>query len=335
MTQTSLSVSTIAVASALLWGCAGSEVAWDGDGHAESVYASYAQASGGAVNFEVAPLQAGMLQDIADVPANVLLGVPDYWLRMESRGTEILAVHREARDIAQDEWQGPVDLRHFDELGRPVAEADYRVLEVTTRHQGSESVHQAFEVCWAASGYCVVMDPVVLQVEGFYRDRQRLLDQGWAPVESVEKAGGSCTLNSQPTATGKSITYGAYWVEYLNIFGVVLVRKDMGGQQVGISCYVSGDQCLSSGYGYSNTSSCFANLGYSCDCENTGNQIGTSADGTSTKSWSESKCAHRALLTANVSWTIEGVGSGFNVHWDTAGSVDSIGGQLYDACSWH
>jgi hypothetical protein len=176
---------------------------------------------------------------------------------------------------------------------------------------------------------------VIRQVEGYYRDRQRLLAEGWAKEEVVEKAGGACSLNSNPSWSGKSITYPAYWIEYRNVFSVVLVRKDMGGQQTGISCYVSGESCKSSGFGYSNTSSCFANIGYTCDCDNTGNQVGNSPDGAATKAWSESKCAHRALLSASVAWTIEGVGSSFNINWNTAGSVDSIGGQLYDACSWH
>jgi hypothetical protein len=73
-------------------------------------------------------------------------------------------------------------------------------------------------------------------------------------------------------------------VEYRNVYGWTLVRKDLGGQQAGISCYVSGSECLSSGFGYSNTSSCYGTLGYSCDCDNTGSLIGTTQP--ATKSWS-------------------------------------------------
>lgn len=316
-------------------GCATDELATDSKGYAERVYASYEEAAQGAIEIDVLARSAGRLDELVSMPLDQRLGVPDYWLRMDSVGTDIVAIHREARDAEVDEWSRPVDLGEFDALGQPVDEATYRLFEVTTRHEGVTSSHRALEVCWLAQESCLVMDPVILQVEGFYRDRQRLLAEGWAPVEEVEKLGGSCTLNSNPTATSRSIKHGAYWVEYLNIFGIVLVRKDMGGQQVGIACYVSGDKCMSSGFGYSNTSSCFANLGYTCDCDNTGNQIGTAADGSSTKSWSESKCAHRAFLSASASWTIEGVGSGFHINWDTAGSVDTIGGQLYDACSWH
>jgi hypothetical protein len=41
------------------------------------------------------------------------------------------------------------------------------------------------------------------------------------------------------------------------------------------------------------------------------------------------------VLNADVSWTIEGVGSGFSIRWETSGSIDSNGGQLFDACSRH
>lgn len=317
-------------------GCASVDAVEPAPGHAEAVYRSYADAAGGQVAFDVVTVDQGRLQDIAATPADQLLGVPAEWLRMDARGTEITALGWEARDAARDEWTGSVDLGQFEALGWPVAEADYRLLDVSVRLSGAVAQnHQALEVCWSERSRCIVMDPVVLQADGYYHDRQRLLAEGWAAEEQVVKAGGSCTLNSNPTATGRQLTYPGYWVEYKNIFGVVLVRKDMGWQQVGVACYVSGDSCKSSGYGYSDTSSCFANLGYTCDCDNTGNQIGTSADGSSTKSWSEAKCAHRAFLSASASWTIEGVGSGFNINWDTAGSVDTNGGQLYDACSWH
>jgi hypothetical protein len=318
-------------------GCTSGDASWEGESerYAEDVYRSYADAAGGQVTFDVMAVDEGQLEDIAAYPAGELLGVPAEWLRMDARGTEITALNWEARDAERDEWSGSVDLGEFEALGWPVAEARYRLLDVTVRLNGGEARHQALEVCWSERARCIVMDPVVLQADAYYQDRQRLLAEGWAPEETVVKAGGSCTLNSSPTSTSKSITYGAYWVEYKNIFGVVLVRKDMGRQQVGVACYVSGDTCKSSGFGSSGTSSCFGNLGYSCDCDNTGNQIGTSADGSSTKSWSESKCAHRAFLNASASWTIEGVGSGFSINWDTAGSVDSNGGQLYDACSWH
>jgi hypothetical protein len=63
-------------------------------------------------------------------------------------GTAITTVYREARDGTDDEWQSPVNLREFDALGWPVDEAEYRLLAVTTRHEGIEDSHRALEVCW-------------------------------------------------------------------------------------------------------------------------------------------------------------------------------------------
>lgn len=322
-------------------GCAAEPAATFGEStlYAESVYDNYQQAAEGRIELDLATLQSGSLSEVADVPVGELLGVPDYWLRMTPRGTEITEIQREARDPEQDEWQGTVDLREFESLGYAVDEATYRLLAVTTRLEGVSSSHQALEVCWADAGHCIVMDPVVLQADAYLHDRTRMIAEGWAPTKEVEKAvsiTGVCSLNSNPAYAGISYRYPGWWVEYKNVFGIVLVRKDMGEQKVGITCFVNGaGSCVSSGFGYSNTSSCFANLGYTCDCENTGNLIGTSPDGAATKAWSETKCTHRAFATAAVSFDIEGTGANFNVQWDTAGSVDANGGQVFDSCSFH
>jgi hypothetical protein len=36
-----------------------------------------------------------------------------------------------------------------------------------------------------------------------------------------------------------------------------------------------------------------------------------------------------------VSWSRNGSGSGFSISWNTNGGVDSNGGTIVDACSWH
>lgn len=315
--------------------------------YAESVYDNYEAAAGGRIELDVATLETGALADLAAVDVRDLIGVPATWLRMEQRGTEITALAREARDPAEDEWAQKVDLRAFEAAGHALAGGSYRLLAVAATVDGAPATHHALEACWARTGHCIVMDPVLLQADTFLHQRRRLLAEGWAPIESfafepedgvhaLATAAAACTLNSNPAKTQVSITYPAYAIEYRNIFGIVLVRKDMGGQQVGVTCFVNGaGQCVSSGFGFSSASSCFANLGYTCDCDNTGNQIGTSSDGAATRSWSETRCTHRAFLNASASWTIEGVGSGFNIQWDTAGSVDSNGGQVFDSCSFH
>ncbi len=333
---------TSALLAASLWlvGC-GAE---DGQ-YAEQVYGAYAEAAGGRISFEVKGLGEGALQEIADRPVNALLGVPERWIQMEARGTEITGVRQEARAAGSDEWASPVWVTEFERLGRPVDGARYRLLAVHVALDATSSEHQALEICWAARGECLVMDPVVQQVDAFFHNRQRLQAEGWAPVEhsvQVERPegpsaqAGTCSLNSNPSSARRTVAYPGYTVTYKNIFGVTLVSKTVGRQEVGISCYVAGDgACRSSGFGLSNASSCWANLGYTCDCDNTGNQVGNSPDGAATRSWSESRCAHQLILNAAVSWSINGEGANFNINWETAGSVDANGGQLYDSCSWH
>lgn len=336
---------------ALTIGCAAENEPTHGEriAYAESVYEHYQAAAGARVALDVTTLQTGALEDIAATDVGELLGVPAAWIRMEQRGTEITAVHREPRDPMQDEWQQPVDLREFEKLGHALADGTYRLLAVTAVVDGAPAMHQALEVCWARANHCIVMDPVLLQADSFMHQRRRLLAEGWQPIELAEyepqdvrlqplavTPTAACTLNSHPANTRISITYPAYAIEYRNVFGMVLVRKDIGGQQAGVTCFVNGaGQCVSSGFGFSSASSCFGNLGYTCDCDNTGNQVGTSSDGSATRSWSETRCTHMAFLSASASWTIEGVGSGFNIQWQTAGSVDSNGGQIFDSCSFH
>lgn len=332
----------LAAVSAALAGCAAEPVADQGEKflYAERVYDNYEQAASGAITFDLATLQSGSVAEIADIPVGDLLGVPDSWLRMTPRGTEITSIVREARDPALDEWQDTIDLHTFEQMGRPLDGAIYRLLSVSSALDGTTFSHQALEICWTDDAHCIVMDPVVLQADAYLHDRQRMLAEGWAPQKSAAKAdvgiSAVCSLNSSPQHVGISITHPAWWVEYKNVFGIVLVRKDMGEQRMGISCFVNGaGACVSSGFGHSNTSSCFANLGYTCDCENTGNLVGISADGSTTKAWSETRCAHRAFLSAAVSFNVDGTGANLNVNWDTAGSVDTNGGQIFDSCSFH
>ncbi|HWN71813.1 MAG TPA: hypothetical protein VNM90_29445, partial [Haliangium sp.] len=154
--------------------------------YAESVYAHYEAAASAHIELDVTTLQTGNLEDIATVDAGDLLGVPGTWIRMEQRGTEITAVHREPRDPMQDEWQQPVDLREFEKLGYPLADGTYRLLAVIARVDGAPATHHALEACWARARHCIVIDPVLLQADSFMHQRQRLLAEGWAPIEIAE-----------------------------------------------------------------------------------------------------------------------------------------------------
>lgn len=352
-TLTAHRLAPLSLLTALVAGCAAGDAPQSTYGddidYAEGVYASYEASAGGRIAIDVSVVESGALKDIADVDLTALLGVPATWIRMEQRGTEIATLVREPRDPAEDEWQARLDLRPFEDLGYPLAEGTYRVLAVTAELDGAAEAHRALEACWSRAAHCIVLDPVLLQADAFSHQRARLLAEGWQPIEDAAfepqdpktlpltaTTTAVCSLNSNPGYTKISITYPAYVVEYKNVFGIVMVRKDIGGQQAGVTCFVNGaGQCVSSGFGYSNASSCFANIGYTCECDNTGNQVGTSADGSSTQSWAETRCTHRAFLDANVAWTREGVGSSFSIRWDTAGSVDANGGQHFNSCGLH
>jgi hypothetical protein len=319
--------------------------------YADSAYNSYQTAAKGRISFQLSVVAQGAMADIAGAPINDLIGVPAFWIREESSGTDIITITREPRNPDEDEWSQPVMLTDFDQLGHPVAAGTYRRLSVATTLPDGAETHQSLELCWSAQGYCIVMDPVVLQLDAFAESRSELQAQGWkvltlaklTPIgvnnpDAVEPgvsaaAAKRCTVNSHPTWTGIQITWSPYTSRYKDIFGITLVSKSLGGQQAGVSCYTSGSACHSSGFGYSNPSSCYGTLGYNCDCDQTGVQSGTS--GASTKTWAQTKCAHRFAGSASVSWTRNGSGSGVSISWNTNGGVDSNGGSILDTCSWH
>lgn len=351
MTMRLAALSILAASTGLTAGCAAGNAPTYGEitAYAETVYDHYQDAAGDRIDFELITLETGNLTDLAGIGVEEFVGVPGEWIRMSQRGTEITALAREPRNPAEDEWQGHIDVGAFEQLGYPLANGAYRLIEVTARLDGVTSSHQALEACWAAREHCIVMDPVVLQADAFAQQRERLLAEGWAPIQVFERepeseraqpldagTAATCSLNSHPGETRTHIDYPAYTRELKNVFGMVLVRKDMGAQRAGVSCFVNGSgACTSAGFGFSDASSCFANLGYTCDCDNTGNQAGTAPDGSSTQSWAESRCTHRAFLDAAVSWSRSGQGASFTIRWDTAGSEDANGGQIFDACGFH
>jgi hypothetical protein len=333
--------STLAISGACTTGeVADPESAAADDSAASAVYAAYQAGSRDRVRFEVTELEHGALAMLAGRPINDLVGVPDYWLRGEQDGTEIGAIVKEARS-GDDEWQAPIDVASFAELGHRLDDGRYALLGVRMQFEGGASEHRALQVCFDADRFCTIMDPVVLQLSAFADNRARLLAEGWSvkeelvppSAENTDLQGRPCTLNSNPRAARRVFTKPAKWVEYKNVFGGVLVRKDLGAQEYGISCYVSNGQCRSSGVGYSNQSSCYGRLGWRCACANTGNLRGTT--GNATKAWSETRCTHKYLVKAAVSFSVNGKGADFNLDWQGSGGVDAQGGQIYDSCSFH
>lgn len=330
--------------SAMLVGCSSESAVelTDTDAHAQEVYGQYQAATGGKVHFDVTTVESGRVLDVLDRTVNELIGVPSYRLAMEEMGTEIVSVKEQARDLLHDDWAEPVLLSRFDELGRDVSTATYRVLAVHVNREGAPSTHHALQVCWDAGASCLVMDPVVDRLESFAEDRARLVAEGWKVESQVKQLEGDvqaqavCTLASNFNAVSKSLTWSARTITYKNLYGITVVTHRLGSQQTGISCYVSSGVCRAATFGYSSASSCDANLGFNCDCSNTGNQSGTSTS--AARAWSETKCEHKNVLqgSANVSWSRSGVGAGFTINWSTSGgTVNGNGGTYYDTCAWH
>ena len=324
--------------------------------YATRVYGHFQSASKSAITFTVATLATGNAQQIAQQTVNSLLGVPGTWIQHERVGTDIVRVWAEPRNPVEDEWVGNIWLSKFDELGHPTSAALYRLLQVKSTLAGVVRTHKALELCWSTQSYCIVMDPVVQQLDSFAEGRASLKVAGWKTETTGMMAGAAlaeassataaqsaaeavaarryCSLNGHPRYGSWWLTWAAWTQKYKNVFGMTLVTKHLGGQQAGISCFInSAGACRSSGFGYSNDSSCSGTLGYSCACRETGVQRGTT--GATTKTWAQTKCTHKLIGSASVSWTRNGSGSGFSIAWNTNGGVDSNGGSILDACSWH
>lgn len=306
-------------------------------GYAESVYDDYQSASDGRIAFQLRSDDEGALSKIAELPLGELLSVPNYWMAMDQLGTEITNVRIEDRNPADDEWSKPIFLSRFETLGRPTEQGRYRMLWIEAALNSKTISYRAVEVCWESSKECIVIDPVVLQLDAFSNSRRELMAQGWSienalisPSEGIDRV---CSLNSHPTWGGEYISYPAFGWDLKDIFRITLVHKDMAAQRVAIDCYVSGPRCLASPSGFSNRSSCWSTLGWNCSCGTSGSQSGVTRN--AAKADSETRCTHAFVGSASASWSRRGSGANFSIQWSTNGGVTANGGDIYDACSWH
>ena len=305
--------------------------------YAEGVYAEYSAGTGKQVTFEVKTVGAGWLDEIAKVPFGELVGSSGHLVEAQQFGTEL----RNPRFVAED----PVMLMRpelqytaagFEGVGYSLGEGTYRKLEVTTTIGADVRQHQAMEFCWSALGHCTVLDPTVLFLDSMVKSRLRLAAEGWGP-QAVEGPPSDeygmtavCGLASNPSVTNRSLTWGGYWIEYKDVFGIVLVRKTLGAQQSGIRCNTS---CQPAPYGYSNASSCQGFLGWSCGCDN---DFGYGTTGSTGKWIAETKCTHKFLLQASASASVSNLGSAsVSINWALDGSPDGNGGQMMDTCGYY
>jgi hypothetical protein len=314
-------------------------------GYAESMYAEYAAGTGNQLSFDVKTLDTGSLKQIAEIPFGQLLATTPYLIHADQVGTEIrnprfVAPYTQGFDVFRASELKNSAMGFETVASRPIKLGVYRKLAVSTTIGSETKQHEAFEFCWASLGQCTVLDPTVMFMESMTQNRMRLAAQGWGPkvVEEPRAAAPSgelgttavCGLASSPTTTNKYRTWGGYWIEYKNVFGGVLVRKNLGAQQSGIRCSTT---CAPSPYGYSNASSCQGFLGWSCDCDN---EFGYGTTGGTGKWIAETKCTHKYAFTADASGSVTGLGSAsVSINWSLDGTPDANGGQMMDTCGYY
>lgn len=314
-----------------------------GRGYAEAVYAEYAAGTGGRIAFEVETLASGPLKQVAEVPFGQLIAATGHMVDAEQVGTEL----RAPRFVAPYDTGG-YDVFMASELkntpagfetvaGYPLKAGTWRKLGVSTTLGAETRRHEALEFCWASLGHCTVVDPTVIFLDSTVKNRTRLAAEGWGPklAEEQQPSGDGtvnlavCGLASNPAITGKSLTWAARTQSYYNIYGGLLIRKSLGGQQAGVRCNTS---CQPAPFGYSNVSSCQGYLGWSCSCDN---EFGYGNSGGTGKWIAETKCTHKFAFQASASGSVSNLGSAsVSINWSLDGTPDGTGGYYMDTCGY-
>jgi hypothetical protein len=181
----------------------------------------------------------------------------------------------------------------------------------------------------------VVFDPTIEFLDSIVNGLRQRIAEGYAPRihEEVGPKGGTtlarCGMASNPGVTSRSTTWGAYNVTYKNVYQIVMVSKNIGGQQSGLRCDVN---CNPAPFGYSNSSNGWANFPFNIDCEN---KFAQGITGRSGKFEAETKCAHGLQFDVKADATIANQGSAsVSINWNTVGSVDANGGAFLDTCAF-
>jgi hypothetical protein len=308
------------------------------DHYAEGIYAEYAAGTGDLVAFEVATVHRGELSELSGRPLEEILERPDHQLTVDQFGTYLLdpqLAFVEPMELSLPDLALTVD--GFTEHGYPVERGSYRLLEVQTSLGSDVVQHQAIELCWPSLGHCTVYDPAVEFLQSTVDNRLRLAGEGWGPREvtltrddfdGIMPEG--CALASDTSLIARGWVWNSYYLEWKNLFGITMVTKSMGKQQAGLRCNSS---CYPDAWGFSNTSSCFAQIGYSCSCDN---DFGYGKSGRQGKMVSETKCTHKAIGGASASATVLNYGTiGVDISWNLSGSVNQNGGSFIDTCGYY
>lgn len=302
-------------------------------GYAEGLYADYSAASDQTILFEVETLERGRLARLGDATFGELIEVPGHRIDASESG---LAITNLALTKNAAEGHGTHDLgftaADLAEVGYPVEMGMFRTLQVGVALGDEILTHEAMELCWPKLGHCYVIDPVIVFLDSIVRENRRLQAEGWGMKIMTSRsldAKASCGLSSNPSRTDISYYWGGYTRWYENIYGQTLVSKSLGSQKSGIRCNSS---CGPAPYGYSNSSSCWGTLGWTCACDNA---FGVGTTGGTGKWIAETRCTHKFTFSATASASVTNYGSAsVDIDWTLGGGVDGNGGQIVDTCGY-
>ena len=305
--------------------------------YAEGLYAEFAAGTKGQVSFQLATLDRGPLTSIQGITFNSLLSAPPFRLETSQNGTELLDAHFAVPSIPSYNLHDMgYSVDKFQSVGYPVADGAYRRLSVTGTIGNDTRQWQALEFCWVGQGHCAVLDPAVVFLQSKVDNRLQLASEGWGPRmapigegQGFHTPSGTCGLASHPNWIGLTITWGAYSVNYKDIFGVTLVHKSLGEQQYGLTCNSS---CYPAPFSRSDSSSAWGTLGWTTACARTGGATGRT--GRTARDIAETKCTHEFVQSASASVTIDGSGASISATWKLGGGVDANGGLYTDTCGY-
>ena len=298
-------------------------------GYAESVYGEYAASSGGKVALEITSVGGGALSKIAGREFSTLISTPSRVLVGQDDGYTVSKHVFEVANAGQlADLSGRAE--DFEAVGFPLQTGTFRLLEVVMSVGSDVSVHSSIEFCWEKQSHCVILDPSIQFLDSTANNHFSLKAAGNVPLIETEIAvptrAGTCGLASNHGTKSKVVNYAARTLTWKNVFGNLLVKKNLGASQHGLSCDVN---CKPKPYGYSNPSSAEGRLGWRTACDHA---YGQGISGTTAKSTGITGCSDKYAVAAKFDATVNGTGANVNVEVDAGGSVHNNGGFVYDSC---
>ena len=315
-------------------------------GYAEGLYADYAAASDGKIEFQVVQEASGPLGDLSHQRLGSIVGAPYYTIEADHHAISLSNVRFATPDATAlgagslyDKSGVNDSVDKFDTVGFPVADGTYRKLGIMVVIGNTLQKHQSLEMCWKAQGHCVVLDQAIPFLDSIVNNEREAKAQGWSVTaeaiparrSGIHTDAGTCSLASHTNDVAYSLTWAKWHAWAADVFGIHLWDEYLGAQQTGLRCNPN-EKCAVEPYGYSNSSSSSGNLGYNTGC---GNAFNEGNSGRTGKWIAQTKCAEKFAGSASAHVTKDGSGSGVDLAWSTNGGVSSNGGYYLDTCGYH